>query len=144
MQESTTNTTTTRLAHHGHDSNNHPALPPRTAATTVRDHVRIDQIHIPVSWGGHLSGQIFSHASLHPCNLLERLVTSTNEMSSDLNSSNPMPVVCLHGYLDNSNSFEPLAFEMLKQSQDYIMIALDLPGNTNKTLKNLSDIPSTN
>jgi hypothetical protein len=89
----------------------------RTVKTTTSEHMRVDEIRIPVSWGGHISGQIFSHTTLHPANLL------TNH------SSPARAIVSLHGYLDNSNSFKPLAFEILKKSQDYYIIALDLPGN---------------
>ena len=43
-------------------------------------------------------------------------------------NSNSTPILCIHGHLDNSNSFKPLA-EYLCESNEYYMIALDLPGH---------------
>ena len=37
------------------------------------------------------------------------------------------PVVALHGFLDNSNSFRPVATHLTKE-QKYYIIAIDLPG----------------
>ena len=42
--------------------------------------------------------------------------------------SNAKPMLCLHGYLDNSNSFKPIAPYMTRTNEFY-MIALDLPGH---------------
>lgn len=41
--------------------------------------------------------------------------------------TNANPILCLHGYLDNSNSFKPLA-PFLCESKEFYMIAIDLPG----------------
>lgn len=41
------------------------------------------------------------------------------------NSTNP-PILALHGWLDNANSFEPIAQYLQK---DYYLIAIDLPGH---------------
>ena len=71
-------------------------------------HLRIEDIKIPLSWG-HISGQVFSNAKL-------------------TSKANSQPILCLHGYLDNSNSFKPMASEICR-SQDYYLIALDLPGH---------------
>jgi pimeloyl-ACP methyl ester carboxylesterase len=38
------------------------------------------------------------------------------------------PILCLHGYLDNSNSFLPLA-PFICQNNEYYMISMDLPGH---------------
>jgi pimeloyl-ACP methyl ester carboxylesterase len=70
--------------------------------------LKIDEIKIPLAWG-HISGQIFKNKSLG-------------------NISQATPLLCLHGYLDNSNSFKPLA-SFLCKSKDYYLIALDLPGH---------------
>jgi pimeloyl-ACP methyl ester carboxylesterase len=59
---------------------------------------------IEVGWG-QISGQIFG----------------------DPNAPNSKPILALHGFLDNSNSFRPLA-PFLTQSNEYYLIAIDLPG----------------
>lgn len=61
------------------------------------------QFDIEVSYG-KISGQIFG------------------EQSKDA-----IPIVCLHGFLDNSNSFRPCA-PYITQTGKYYMIAVDLPG----------------
>lgn len=68
--------------------------------------MHIKQIEVPVTWG-HIRGQIFGKPT----------ETST-------------PILALHGYLDNSNSFKPLARHLIKLSKDnkYHIIAIDLPG----------------
>ena len=63
-----------------------------------------EQIDIPVGWG-KISVQIFG----------------------DSKSSIAKPIVAIHGYLDNSNSFKPIA-NYLTQSGAYYVIAIDLPG----------------
>lgn len=67
--------------------------------------MEIKEIEIPVPWG-FVRGQIFG--------------TST--------AKNSIPILCLHGFLDNSNSFKPIA-TYLCESNEYYMIALDLPGH---------------
>ena len=62
------------------------------------------QVEIPVGWG-KISAQIFG----------------------DSKSTNTKPIIALHGYLDNSNSFKPLA-PFLTKDQPYYVIAIDLPG----------------
>ena len=57
---------------------------------------------IPVPWG-FLKGQIFGE------------------------TQNRTPILCLHGYLDNSNSFKPLAPYLLENGK-YYLIAIDGPG----------------
>ena len=59
---------------------------------------------INFNWKFELKGQIFGEKS---------------EMSQ--------PIVLIHGYLDNSNSFKPLA-PLLIQNSHYYLIAIDLPG----------------
>ncbi len=43
-------------------------------------------------------------------------------------NSKSTPILCIHGYLDNSNSFKPLA-EYLTKSNEYHLISIDLPGH---------------
>lgn len=43
------------------------------------------------------------------------------------NSNNPIPILALHGFLDNSNSFRPLA-PYITNNDKYYVIAIDLPG----------------
>ena len=62
----------------------------------------VKQIEINVGWG-KICGQIFG------------------------DPSNAKPVVALHGFLDNSNSFRPLATHLTRE-QKYYIIAIDLPG----------------
>lgn len=50
------------------------------------------------------------------------------QIFGDPNVKNSKPILCLHGYLDNSNSFRPLA-PYLCQNNQYYMIAIDLPGH---------------
>lgn len=64
-----------------------------------------EQISIPMPWGS-IKGQIFGNP----------------------NNKNSKPILCLHGYLDNSNSFKPLA-PFLCQNSEYYLIAIDLPGH---------------
>ena len=61
------------------------------------------QFEIEVGWG-RISGQIFG------------------EQKPD-----SKPILSLHGFLDNSNSFRPLA-SFLTKNNNYYMIAIDLPG----------------
>jgi len=63
------------------------------------------QIEIPMPWG-FVKGQIFGFIE--------------NQIQT--------PILCLHGYLDNSNSFRPLAKCITKQTNSYYIIAIDLPG----------------
>lgn len=80
-----------------------------TLSTSYNDSLKIQEIKIPTAWG-HVSGQVFSNSSLG-------------------NIHNSVPIVCLHGYLDNSNSFKPLAAKLCNKTKDYHLIALDLPGH---------------
>ena len=58
-------------------------------------------VEIPVSWG-KISVQLFGNTA-------------------------SKPLVCLHGYLDNSNSFKPIAPYLTKDG-NYYLICIDLPG----------------
>jgi pimeloyl-ACP methyl ester carboxylesterase len=64
--------------------------------------VKTEQIELEMPWGV-VKGQIFG------------------------NKVNTRPILCLHGYLDNSNSFKPLA-PFLCESNQYHLICIDLPG----------------
>jgi pimeloyl-ACP methyl ester carboxylesterase len=59
---------------------------------------------------GKIAGQLFSNS---------------NSASEDLSSS--QAIVALHGFLDNSNSFKPIA-PFITKSGKYHIIAVDLPG----------------
>lgn len=61
------------------------------------------QFEIDVGWG-HIRGQIFGNPD-----------------------AGGKPILALHGFLDNSNSFKPVAPLITKNDQYYI-IAIDLPG----------------
>jgi pimeloyl-ACP methyl ester carboxylesterase len=63
------------------------------------------QIEIPMPWG-YVKGQIFGR----------------------IENQTQTPILCLHGYLDNSNSFRPLAKCITSKTSDYFLIAIDLPG----------------
>ena len=65
----------------------------------------IKQIEISMPWG-YIKGQIFGQ----------------------IEGKSQTPILCLHGYLDNSNSFKPLV-KYLCATKEYYMIALDLPGH---------------
>lgn len=67
--------------------------------------MNVEQISIPVPWG-HVQGQIFG----------------------DHSRNNAKPMVCLHGYLDNSNSFKPMA-PYLTKSNEFYLVSIDLPGH---------------
>jgi len=67
--------------------------------------MKTKQIEIQVPWG-FIKGQVFG----------------------DQTNPNAIPILCLHGYLDNSNSFKPLA-RHLCVSNEYYMIAIDYPGH---------------
>lgn len=64
------------------------------------------QFEIEVGWG-KISGQIFSKPGV--------------------DIKNCKPILCLHGFLDNSNSFRPLS-PYLTESGEYYLIAIDIPG----------------
>jgi pimeloyl-ACP methyl ester carboxylesterase len=64
------------------------------------------QFEVDVGWG-KIAGQIFG--------------------KQDAAAKNAKPIFALHGFLDNSNSFRPLASYLTKNNQYYI-IAIDLPG----------------
>ena len=65
----------------------------------------IKQIEIPMPWG-YVKGQIFGQVENY----------------------SQTPMLCLHGYLDNSNSFKPLA-KYLCETKEYYMIAVDSIGH---------------
>ena len=48
--------------------------------------------------------------------------------------SKEYPIVCIHGWLDNANSFDPLLSRIMKP--DRIVYALDLPGHGRSPLVN--------
>lgn len=64
-----------------------------------------EQVDIPVGWG-KISVQVFG----------------------DSKSPKKMPILALHGYLDNSNSFKPVAPFLTKDDSPYYLISVDLPG----------------
>jgi anti-sigma28 factor (negative regulator of flagellin synthesis) len=104
-------------SHHSHHNSkmNTDHIETLSTATIADGKVRVDQIRIGVSWGGHINGQVFSAATP---------------------SSNPVTtILSLHGYLDNSNSFKPLATEMLSRNANFKIVALDLPGNLKSLIK---------
>lgn len=80
----------------------------KTNLISQKHHVKTNELKIPTPWG-HLSGQLFG-------DLIDK----------DTNQPNK-PILALHGYLDNSNSFKPLASHIC--SNGYYMIALDFPGH---------------
>lgn len=87
---------------------NHSSQKYSTVQTSSNENsqgLKVEQITIPVPWGS-VRGQIFGNPK----------------------AANAKPLLCLHGYLDNSNSFRPIAPYMTK-SDEYYMIALDLPGH---------------
>ena len=65
--------------------------------------MQIKEFEVPLGYG-FLKGQIFG------------------EIKPDAK-----PIVSLHGHLDNSNSFRPIAKILTKN--DYYLIALDMPGH---------------
>ena len=77
-------------------------------STTMRQisssKLAVQEFSVPMPWG-HIKAQIFGNIS-----------------------SKATPILCLHGYLDNSNSFMPLA-PFLCQNNEYYMISVDLPGH---------------
>ena len=70
----------------------------------MKSKLPIQQISIPMPWG-NIKAQIFGNVT-----------------------PKATPILCLHGYLDNSNSFLPLA-PFICQNNEYYMISLDLPGH---------------
>ena len=66
--------------------------------------MQVKEFEVAVGWG-NICGQIFGNPD----------------------AENSKPVVALHGFLDNSNSFKPIAPYLTKDDQFYI-IALDIPG----------------
>lgn len=63
-----------------------------------------EQVDIPCGWG-KISVQIFG----------------------DTKTLNAKPIIALHGFLDNSNSFKPIA-PYITQNEPFYLIAVDLPG----------------
>ena len=80
--------------------------------------MKIEEISIPVPWGV-IRGVIFGGGGL-----------------------NVKPMVCVHGYLDNANSFKPLATH-LTRTNEYYLIALDLPGHGRSSKLPSSAMPYT-
>lgn len=64
----------------------------------------VTDVAVPVPWG-HIKVQIFG----------------------DLSNKNAKPMLSVHGYLDNSNSFKPLAPYL--HGDAYYIISIDLPGH---------------
>lgn len=62
------------------------------------------QVSVPVPWG-NVTCQVFG----------------------DPTKKNAKPILSIHGYLDNSNSFKPVANYMCQD--EYFIIAIDLPGH---------------
>ncbi len=67
--------------------------------------MRVEELNVPIPWG-HIKCQIFG----------DSLVKNTQ------------PIVCLHGYLDNSNSFKPIS-PYLTHTNEYYLVAIDFPGH---------------
>lgn len=67
---------------------------------------RVTQFEVEVGWG-KIAGQIFGNQG-------------TVEKPKK-------PIFCLHGFLDNSNSFRPVATHLTK-NDEYFLIAIDFPG----------------
>ncbi len=72
--------------------------------TILFSKLKVEEISVPMPWG-NIKAQIFGNVS-----------------------PKATPILCLHGYLDNSNSFKPLA-PFICQNNEYYMIAIDLPGH---------------
>lgn len=66
------------------------------------EHMPSKEFKVPVPWG-FIRGQIFGEPSI-----------------------NKIPMLAVHGYLDNSNSFKPLAPLLI--GNEYYIISIDLPG----------------
>ncbi len=66
--------------------------------------LNVKQISVPAPWGS-IEVQVFGEPD----------------------NSRAIPVLCLHGYLDNSQSFRPAA-PFICASNKYYMIAVDFPG----------------
>jgi pimeloyl-ACP methyl ester carboxylesterase len=62
------------------------------------------EIKVPLPWG-EIRGQIFENGD----------------------SKTKTPIIAVHGYLDNSNSFRPLAPYLCEK--EFYLIAIDLPGH---------------
>ncbi len=70
------------------------------------DALKIEQIDVEDPWGGCLKLQVFDDAETADTTFL-----------------------CVHGYMDNSNSFLPLAQCVAKKTTNkYCLIAIDMPG----------------
>lgn len=67
--------------------------------------MKTQEISVPVPWG-KVACQIFG----------------------DPTNKRAKPIISMHGFLDNSNSFKPLA-PYFCQNDDFYIIALDLPGH---------------
>ena len=67
--------------------------------------IQVTEIKVPVPWG-NVRAQVFGN----PMN------------------KHATPILSIHGYLDNSNSFKPLAPYMC-ENNDYYLISIDLPGH---------------
>ena len=66
--------------------------------------MNVKDFEVQVSWG-QISGQIFGNPE----------------------SPSSIPIVAIHGFLDNSNSFKPVA-PYLTQNDRFHIISVDLPG----------------
>lgn len=71
--------------------------------TSESNQIPIKEVNVPMPWG-HVSAQIFG----------------------DPTKKNATPILALHGYLDNSNTFKPLAPYL---TNEYYIISIDLPGH---------------
>ena len=70
--------------------------------------MHIKQFKIPVGFG-FVCGQVFGQPD-------------------DENANTTKAIVSIHGYLDNSNSFRPVAKHITETNKNYYIIAIDLPG----------------
>ncbi len=79
--------------------------------------MQIRELEVPLKWG-YLRGQIFGEPS-----------------------NDKRPIVAFHGFLDNSNSFRPIAPYLVKNNKYYI-ISIDLPGHGQRYCIILNKAPS--
>ena len=75
------------------------------SSSSASSELSVQQVSVPAPWGS-IKVQVFGDAS----------------------NPHAKPVLCLHGYLDNSQSFRPMA-PFICDSNRFYMIAVDFPGH---------------
>jgi pimeloyl-ACP methyl ester carboxylesterase len=73
--------------------------------------MKIEELNVPSPWGT-IKAQLFSSKS----------------SDSTGNGREGIPIIAIHGTLDNSNSFKPIS-EYLTENGLYYVISIDLPGH---------------